>query len=66
MEKYRPKTKLVQKQEFPNGVKISDGTRNTTKSLIRLSECVSSLNPEYLKESYRKSPEYVEKLDKLD
>jgi hypothetical protein len=45
MEKYRPKLKLILKQDFPNGVKIPAGTKDTTKSMIRLSDCLSTLNP---------------------
>ena len=66
LEKYRPNNKFIWPKDFPNGVKIQNQERNTIGAMIKISPCLSSLSPEYMRNDYKKKPEFVHLLNNLD
>ena len=66
LEKYRPNNKFVWPKDFPNGIKIQSQQRNTLGAMLKISPCLSSLSPEYIRSDYKRKPEFVHMLNNLD
>jgi hypothetical protein len=63
--RYYPNTGLVTKQDYPDGIKFTNTKKNTTENMIRVSNCISSLDEKYMKDGLKKNRELLRKIENI-